>query len=150
MNRPEYVVIHTTDSRGGTRDLIDSDHRHQRGFACIGYHWVVRNGRSAWGGGRYVADLDGYVEPGRPEELVGAHAPGMNGRSVGVALVACRDTPATPAQLAAAVRLVLEVMRRYGIPPERVIGHREVEGCPPEKRHCPLLDMDAFRALLRG
>lgn len=150
MNKPTHVVIHTTDSRGGTRELIDSDHRHQRGFSMIGYHWLIRNGRSEWGGGRYLADLDGYIEAGRPEELIGAHAVGMNDRSIGVALVASRDTPVTEKQLAAALKLVREVMRRYGIPVEHVIGHREVPGAPPEKSHCPLLDMDNLRALLRG
>ena len=144
------IVMHTTDSRGGTAALIDSDHRHTRGFSMIGYHWVVRNGRSAWGGGLYVEDLDGYIEPGRPEELIGAHAPGANDHSIGVALVASRDMPVTERQMAAAVGLVREIQRRYGIPAERVIGHREVPGTKAEKQHCPLLDMEKFRALVRG
>lgn len=150
MNRPTHVIVHTTDSRGGTAELIDKDHRHARGFSMIGYHWVVRNGRSAWGGGLYVEELDGYIESGRPEEVIGAHAPGANDHSIGVALVGSRDMPPTERQMAAAVGLVREVMRRYGIPPERVLGHREVPGCPDAKRHCPLLDMTQFRASLRG
>lgn len=150
MNSPEYVVLHTTDSKGGTAALIDADHRRHRAFSMIGYHWVVLNGRPGWSGGRFDAEHDGQVEAGRPEELIGAHAPGMNGRSVGVALVAHRDQPVTEAQLAAALQLVREICRRYAIPPERVLGHRDVPGCPPEKAHCPLLDVDRFRALLRG
>ena len=150
MNRPTLIVLHTTDSRGGTAALIDSDHRHSRGFSMIGYHWVIRNGRSAWGGGAYREDLDGHIEPGRPEEVIGAHAPGANDHSIGVALVASRDALPTERQIAAAVGLVREIQRRYGIPAERVIGHREVPGVGPEKAHCPLLDMDAFRALVRG
>jgi len=150
MNRPTHIVIHTTDSRGGDAGLIDFDHVHHRGFSMIGYHWVVLNGRQQWSGQIYDDELDGAVQSGRPEEVIGAHAPGMNARSIGVALVAHREQPVTELQLAAAARLVREVMQRYGISAERVIGHREVPGCPPEKLHCPLLDMDRFRALLRG
>lgn len=146
MNRPTHIIIHRTASKGGAALLIDEDHRHHRGFAMIGYHWLIGNGRPTWGGGEYDPALDGLVEQGRTEEMIGAHCVGYNGRSIGIALVG--DGPKfTDRQWLALHELVRDVRRRYGIARERVLGHDETPDCAPEKV-CPNFDMAAFRASL--
>jgi N-acetylmuramoyl-L-alanine amidase len=51
---------------------IDSWHR-ERGFECIGYHYVVQP--------------SGLIEDGRDLDYIGAHCRGKNFDSIGVALV---------------------------------------------------------------
>ena len=93
-----------------------------RGFACIGYHWVVR--------------LDGRIESGRSESLVGAHCRGLNRCSIGVCYVGGVDAAGhpkdtrTPAQRKALLHLLSELRRRY--PKARIYGHRDFapKACP--------------------
>lgn len=69
------IVVHcsaTTAYMDIGRKEIDRWHR-QRGFLCIGYHYVIRR--------------DGTVEEGRPEEQAGAHVEGHNKDSIGVCIV---------------------------------------------------------------
>lgn len=131
--------------RGVSLDIsaaeIDQLHRAE-GFDEIGYHYVVR--------------FDGTVEKGRAEDLRGAHARqwdergvSYNASSIGVCFAGnCDAARWTLPQQEAGYRLILELMRRYDVPPERVIGHRE---CGNDT-HCPgeLVDMDAVREKLRG
>ncbi len=146
VNRPEYIVLHRTASAGGTARLIDADHRRTRGFAMIGYHWLVLNGHPSWSGGTYDPALDGLVEQGRPEEMIGAHAIGFNGRSVGIALVGMGPR-FTDRQWLALRELVDAVRARYRIPRDRVLGHDETPECE-EGKVCPNFDVAVFRASL--
>ncbi len=118
------IVVHCTATPAG-RDVTAADvdrwHR-QRGFRCIGYHYLVR--------------LDGRIERGRPENEQGAHCRGHNARSIGVGYAGGLDAngrPAdtrTPEQRAALMTLLRDLRRRY---PEAVIrGHRDfaAKACP--------------------
>lgn len=118
------IVVHCTATPAG-RDVTAADvdrwHR-QRGFRCIGYHYLVR--------------LDGRIERGRPENEQGAHCRGHNARSIGVVYAGGLDAngrPAdtrTPEQRAALMTLLRDLRRRY---PEAVIrGHRDfaAKACP--------------------
>lgn len=118
------IIVHCTATRRG-REVsvaeIDRWHR-ERGFAGIGYHYVVH--------------ADGKVEPGRSEGLAGAHCRGHNAFSVGVVYVGglnARGTPEdtrTPAQRESLQRLVRMLKERY--PGAAVHGHREfaAKACP--------------------
>jgi N-acetylmuramoyl-L-alanine amidase len=147
-----YIVVHHAASGAGDKPLaeqesldidwreIDKMHR-ERGFEQIGYHYVVR--------------LSGTVEKGRAEDLRGAHARAWDDRgisynasSIGVCFAGNCDVAGwTLPQQASGYRLLHELMRRYGVPPERVIGHRETG----LNTHCPggKIDMDKVRARLR-
>lgn len=125
MKTIDAIVIHCTASRAG-QDLrasdIDKQHR-ERGFACIGYNYVI--------------DLDGTVEDGRPLTRDGAHCntAGLSGKSynkhsIGIVYVGGLDKdgkPAdtrTPEQKAALVKLVYRLIDEHpGI--VEVIGHRD-------------------------
>jgi N-acetylmuramoyl-L-alanine amidase len=151
-NAVYYIVIHHAASGAGDKPLaeqasddigwrtIDKMHR-ERGFDEIGYHYVVR--------------FDGTVEKGRAEDLRGAHARAWdrrgisyNASSIGVCFAGnCDVTGWTLPQQEGGYKLLHELMRRYGVPPERVIGHNETG----LNTHCPgkLIDMDKVRARLR-
>ena len=66
----DQIVIHHTGNPTDD-DLsaaeIDASHK-ARGWACIGYHYVIRK--------------DGTVEQGRPHWTVGAHAYGHNSHTM--------------------------------------------------------------------
>ena len=85
-------------------------------------------------------ECDGMIQEGRPPECVGAHVRGHNGTSLGICLIGIGDgLPVgegyiTHAQWRALVGLCRELMKRYGVQVERVLGHREFPGvaktCP--------------------
>lgn len=134
-NRPTYIIIHCSDSLRGTAEEIDGWHR-ARGFARIGYHWVIRNDRPG---------PDGMVEQGRAEDEVGAHCVGFNSLSIGICLIGRGEY--SQRQMRMLETLVRGAMLRYGIPVERVLGHNETRS--GKHKGCPLMDMDAFREALR-
>lgn len=125
MRKIDEIIVHCTatpEGRDVTVEQIDRLHR-QRGFRCIGYHYVV--------------DLKGGIHNGRPIEETGAHCTGHNSRSIGVVYVGglARDckTPMdtrTPQQRASLVSLITLLKRQY--PGASVHGHREfaAKACP--------------------
>lgn len=124
MRKITKIIIHCTATPAGRAvsvGEIDRWHR-ERGFSCIGYHYVV--------------GLDGEIKAGRAEAETGAHSLGQNACSVGVAYVGgldavCRaaDTR-TAAQKAGLRKIVGELLSRY--PGATVHGHREfaAKACP--------------------
>lgn len=118
------IILHcsaTPEGRDVTAAQIDQWHR-QRGFKMIGYHYVVR--------------LDGTVEPGRSETVVGAHCSGQNSHSIGVCYIGGCDKNMKPkdtrtaAQRKALREIVADLRRRY--PRATVHGHYEfaAKACP--------------------
>jgi len=157
--RVEYIVWHTAaDGRdGGLRDttMAEIAEWHAAQGWGVGYEGVQRAGY------HFLVRRDGAVERGRPLGKVGAHARGLNSRSVGICFSGHGDLqPLTEAQLRAGVALTVRLLRRYGLGAERVIGHREVNrlveaGVLGEAyrvaKSCPgrLVDMARVRALVR-
>ena len=148
----DSIVIHCTASREG-QDVraadIDKMHK-ERGFAMIGYHFVI--------------DLDGTIETGRPLSRDGAHCntAGTSGRaynkhSIGIVYVGGLDRKGnpkdtrTPAQKKALLNLVYSLLDAYPNIRE-IIGHRDAS---PDKngdgkittnewiKHCPCFDVRA-------
>jgi hypothetical protein len=85
--KPLGVVLHLSASRYGDRAEINAWHK-QRGFAEIGYHRVILNGR-AKNGSAYDPARDGEVQKGRADGKQGAHclAKGMNSCTYGICSV---------------------------------------------------------------
>lgn len=125
MRKIKYIIVHcsaTAEGKDFKAKDIDKWHR-QRGFSCIGYHYVV--------------DLDGKIEVGRPENQVGAHCKGYNSVSIGVCYVGgvAKDgkTPKdtrTAAQKDSLRLLLIELKRKY--PSAVICGHRDMS---PDKNH---------------
>lgn len=149
-----YLCIHTA-AHGSpkyngdtTAAWIDKLHR-GLGWAMIGYNFVDR--------------LSGEIEEGRPLNRSGAHCPdmGMNRHGIGICFAGHGDYwEWTLAQRKSGFKLMRELMDKYSIPPENVLGHREAMGYKdPVEQHighlrktCPglLISMDDVRAQLAG
>jgi hypothetical protein len=146
MNKPEYIVLHTaahgtpSHNYDSTRAQIDAWHK-ARGWKGIGYHRVVR--------------LNGEIERGRQDKEQGAHTRGLNSRSIGICFSGHGDYhPWTEKQKISGLWLINILMKRFSIPPQNVIGHREagsIRGVPDPHKTCPgkLIDMDVVRDSVR-
>lgn len=128
MRQIEKIIIHcsaTPEGRNVTVKDIDAWHR-QRGFQCIGYHYVIY--------------LDGSVHEGRKEELIGAHCSGHNAKSIGICYIGGLDKNGKPkdtrteAQRESLIRLIGELKFRY--PNATVHGHNEFAN-----KACPCFDV---------
>lgn len=127
MRRITLIVIHCSGNRADSRLRMEDIDRYHRSLGWIGcgYHYVI--------------PTDGTIEPGRPEEMIGAHCKNHNRHSIGVCyiggLAADGVTPAdtrTEAQKAALKRLIDDLRTRY--PNAIVVGHCDLDYRKP---HCP-------------
>lgn len=125
----KYLVIHCSDSPDdmdiGVKEI--TAWHVEKGFRTIGYHAVVRR--------------NGAIEYGRYEHEIGAHVKGHNQNSLGICWVG-REHPAA-VQMATLKLLVRTWRRKYNLPIDAVVGHREL--APLSGKTCPNLDMVAFR-----
>jgi len=124
------IVMHHAAAEW-TLEQIHKHHRDVNGWDGAGYHFVVH--------------LDGVVRLGRPLGIQGAHAGGANRGSIGVCLSGRFDgdrEPPNPAQWDAAIQLVADLCRQYGLDGSAVYGHKEVGTTPTV---CPGYDMGRFR-----
>ena len=125
MRKINEIIVHcaaTPEGKNFKAADIDRWHR-ERKMKCIGYHYVV--------------DLDGTVEPGRPESEIGAHCLGHNQYSIGVCYVGGlaedgktpKDTR-TVTQKEALLALLKKLRAKY--PKASIHGHRDfaAKACP--------------------
>ena len=135
MRTIDSIVIHCAATPEGKHFTVDDIRRWHRaqGWVDVGYHYVIT--------------LDGEVQPGRPVDQVGAHCPQkrMNHVSIGICYIGgCAEdgkTPKdtrTPAQKIDLKSLVKKLRSKYGIPVERVFGHRDFA-----PKACPSFDVHA-------
>lgn len=124
MRKIEEIIVHCTATKPsvdwGAKE-IKNCHVNDKGYADIGYHYVVR--------------LNGFIEHGRAEWRQGAHCYGHNRHSIGVVYVGglnqlgeAADTR-TPAQKASLEQLLKELVQKYKCP---IHGHNEYSSkdCP--------------------
>jgi N-acetylmuramoyl-L-alanine amidase len=148
MRPIDLVVIHCSDSLYGDATLIDVWHK-QRGWAEIGYHYVILNGYPDEASHRLKRPQfarDGELQTGRPLTEVGAHVRGRNENSVGICLIGCDQF--TSAQFATLAKLLADLRSQF--PEAKVVGHYEVQLAEDPPKSCPNLDMDWMRGLLKA
>ena len=151
MRKIDSIIIHCSATKAG-QDLtamdIDRWHR-QRGFNCIGYHYVIR--------------LNGTIEKGRDISLPGAHCIGWNERSIGICYIGGLDINGKPAdtrtneQKQVLYQLIVDLQREYKI--LHILGHRDtspdtngngvIEPCEYVKA-CPCFSVREFLLKERG
>lgn len=130
MRQITLIIVHCTANKAGSAlRMADIDRYHRSlGWLGCGYHYVI--------------PTDGAIEPGRPEEMVGAHCKNHNRHSIGVAYVGGlaidgktpQDTR-TEAQRDALRRLLTDLHTRY--PKALIVGHSDID---PKKPSCPGFD----------
>jgi hypothetical protein len=142
----DFIMLHhslTADGQTVSWPAIRRFHTETNGWRDIGYHYgieIVSDGTGA-------PSIEVLV--GRPETEHAAACPedGMNSRAIHVCVVGNFDiTTPSPALLKILVERCLKpVMNRYGITPDRIIGHRDRN---PHKT-CPgkLFDIERVRRL---
>ena len=138
--RPKYIVVHHNGVAGRTIDSIKRTHK-LFGWRTIGYHYVIHE--------------DGVVHRGRKEWRRGAHVAGLNHTSIGICVIGNgNEFDFGHRQYTALIVKLKELMTAYGIPVERVLGHRETGDYVPERRRtaklCPgtKVDLHALRERL--
>ena len=118
------IIVHCTATPEGRMTTVDDIRKwHKaRGFADIGYHYVVY--------------LDGSVHNGRDVNMIGAHCDGQNANSIGVCYVGgcdkglkAKDTR-TDGQKSALLALLKKLKAMY--PKAKIYGHRDFanKACP--------------------
>ena len=145
--KTDHVQIHHTVGSYGTPEKWNALHKSKQaeGQRGVPYSFLVKqNGEIYLGRGWEYSH-------GAVKDALTNNA---NQRSVAIALDGDMRNSNLPTkeQLAAAVALTQEAMRRYNVPVEKVIGHNEVplEAGGTYKTECPSMDMDAFRSMLKG
>lgn len=127
------IVIHCSASSFGSSILIDNWHR-ARGWSNVGYHFVICNGQVE--NNTYIDCMDGSIERGRDIDKSGAHAKGCNSY-VGICLIGVDEF--TEKQFLSLATLVKELVEKYNIPLDKIIGHYQVSS-----KSCPNFDVPWF------
>jgi|TARA_Y100000310_G_scaffold340105_1_gene434791 hypothetical protein len=157
----DYIIWHCSATPYGTAREIREWHL-GRGWSDLGYHCIVLNGfltHQDRRNNRRVQWLDGNIELGRrwdgddelEEAEVGAHAYGLNRRSLGLCLIG-KNGRFTKKQLEAGLSVTEQWIRQFRVPINGVIGHYEIGTVMPDyatSKTCPDLDMDIIRTALR-
>lgn len=116
------IIWHHSASNFGDAATIDKWHK-ERGFACIGYHYVIPK--------------KGHFQHGRKCQLQGAHAAGRNSDSIGVCIVGhLEKEPLTVSQIDQTIKLYHDLCRAYS---KILINEFHHEECPGQ-----LLNRDVF------
>ena len=123
---PRYIVIHHSATEAAiTFDMIRQNHL-ERGWDDIGYHYVI--------------DQEGSIFTGRAEDVIGAHALGLNKESLGICCIGNfeEETPQDK-QLNVLIKIVQQLAEKYQISREKIIGHRDVtsEARENKRSKCP-------------
>lgn len=145
MNKITHIIVHCSDSAWGCAREIDKWHK-ERDFSGIGYHFVILNGYSEVR--KYIDPLNGSIECGRDMDQDGAHCIGFNDCSLGICLI-LKDKP-TIEQLDSLKSLLADLCRKYSIPTQNILGHRETENGKSQGKTCPNFDVEPIRVWLRG
>ena len=130
MREIDMLVVHCTASPDTADDIGIDDvrlwHVNDNGWSDVGYHWLITKS----------ADL----QRGRPEERQGAGVKGYNKKSIHICWVGMYDCHKS--QYAALLIQSAEIVIRYNIPIENIVGHGEL---PSVLKTCPNLNMTKFR-----
>ena len=119
------IIVHCSATPEGKDYSVDTIRKWhlQRGFADIGYHYIIYR--------------DGSIHTGRDESVIGAHCKGHNSNSIGVCYIGgCASDGKTPKDTRTAeqkqslVKLLKELKAKY--PQASIHGHRDFanKACP--------------------
>lgn len=127
MRKIDTIVIHCSDTPDGAYfDVDDIREWHTsppRNWSDVGYHYIVL--------------LDGTIQKGREDAVIGAHVKGFNSTSIGVCYIGGGDgeDTRTPKQKDTFIYLIGMLRRLY--PYSKVLGHRDFKEVTKD---CPCFD----------
>lgn len=142
---PIGVIIHCSDSLYGDVETFRKWHL-ENGWNDVGYNWIITNGIFRQNS-KYKKANDGFIQPGRSVEFIGAHAKGYNESHLSICLAGRWHF--TWQQFASLFAQIKQIKEEY-IPTltvENILGHYEVD---QHGKTCPNIDMDSMRGYLRG
>ena len=129
MNKVEFLIIHTEAA-----PVVTEQHRFQ---TVNDYHKSLDFPKSSMGsfvGYHYFCERDGMEIQARLDTDEGAHVKGMNFNSLAYGLAGNGDLkPITFAQEIKLKIWINEKMKKYGVPREKIKGHRSfttLKTCP--------------------
>ena len=124
--KTDTIVIHCS-ATPATMDIgvdkIREWHVDDNKWDDVGYHHIITR--------------DGTIEPARPEEMQGAHAPAANYRSVAICMIGGSNSNGDwennflDPQWVTLKALLLNLIEKYEI--KKIIGHYQVD----DKKECP-------------
>lgn len=130
-SRTDAIFVHCSATKPDMDigvDTIRMWHK-QQGWLDVGYHFIIKR--------------SGFVEEGRPVDVVGSHVKDWNSRSVGVCLVGGINAKGqfeanfTPAQMQA-LRELLKVLKSH-YPNADIKAHHDVA-----PKACPSFDLQRW------
>ena len=114
--KTDTIFLHHASAKTCTPEQVDSWHK-QRGWTCIGYHFLVRK--------------DGTIYRGRQEDVIGAHVTNYNATSIGICAEGNFEIEQMPeVQKRALTELVSYLKKKYSI--TKVLKHKYLAAtdCP--------------------
>lgn len=129
MRTITLIIVHCSANKAGSAfRMADIDRYHRSlGWIGCGYHYVI--------------PTDGTIEPGRPEEMVGAHCKNHNRHSIGVCYIGGLSADGLPtdtrteAQRITLRALLEQLHRRY--PQALIVGHKDLK----PRKACPCFNV---------
>ncbi len=127
--RWRYIVVHHTASDHGNLEYYRNLHMEEHGWPDIAYHFLINNGSYNTTVGQ-IEQSDLWV---RRDINYSTKVSWINYFAVAVVMVGNFEEHEVPGpQREALVNLLTRLAREYEIPPERIVGHREIwaTACP--------------------
>lgn len=129
MREIKEILVHCSATKEGKAfNVADITRWHkERGFTTIGYHYVVL--------------LDGTIQQGRAEMVMGAHCTGHNANSIGVCYIGGLDALGKPkdTRTEAQKKSLLELLKRLkaDYPNAKIYPHYKYAN-----KACPCFDAE--------
>lgn len=138
--RWRYIVIHHTAADIGNLEFYRK--LHQSRWGELAYHIIINNGSDNTAAGQ-IEYSKGWRERKNHYSTRKSY---LNYFGIAIALVGDFDKHPMPSiQKQIFIRLLINLAREYSIPPERIIGHREVQNTKCPGRY---IDMVEVRSLV--
>ena len=128
---------------------IQDFHQNGRGWSDIGYQFLLDRSGNLYQGRPFLDERADLADA--PALALGAHVGGFNTGNIGVCMLGCYHPPEgpscrqtiPPAALDSLVGVLAFLSERYGVPPDRIRGHRDFSAtaCPGDNNYRLLDDI---------
>ena len=143
MRKIEKIIIHCSASEFGDASRIKLWHTvgegnsKGKGWADIGYHYIINNGKVFKDDKVNQRVQNGFVEKGRADSVSGAHTQGQNSNSIGICLIGNKYF--TEEQFNSLNTLLDSLLKAYNLTKNDVYGHYNFSS-----KTCPNFNVQEF------